>query len=340
MVRIRRQVRIVSTTDTYARYLTLCLTPITGDYKTWPNRTTIYTFDVGKMVYDVEQDVSPGTYPVYLGITNDTGTWTVDVYIKDATTGATLFKKEGYLKEAGIDKRVVCLGSVIIGSPPTTTVSLTIESRPGGSVSATIGTESYVIVPNTSLTFRVNYGTYVTLTAYPSSGYRFKHWLKDGAVYSTSTTINPYISANVTYTAVYETTTAPPPGYYNVTYNVGEGGKLLINNVEYKGSGVLTFASGTSLTIKAVPDSGYEIDQFIVAGSAVVGTDTKTITLNSDTSVSVSFKKTTITSINIPWEQINETFSKMMNAMVSMSMMMAMMQMMIGMMQAMAAGVA
>ncbi|MEM4497779.1 MAG: hypothetical protein QW692_03015 [Nitrososphaerota archaeon] len=341
MVRIRRQVRIVSTTDTWARYLTLCLTPITNDYNTWPNRTTIYSYDVGKLVYDVEQDVSPGTYPVYLGITNDTGTWTVDVYIKDSTTGAILFKKEGYLKrEATTYGRAVYLGDVTIGSPPSTTTKLTVKCGSGGNVTLTAGGSQYTISSGQTRTFEYNYCPFVTLTASPLSGYVFDRWLRDGSFYGAATTIQLLVDRDTTFEAVFKPVSSPPSGYYNLTYNVGSGGKLVINGVSYTGSGVLTFASGTSLTIKAVPDSGYEIDQFIVAGSAVVGTDTKTITLNSDTSVSVSFKKTTTTSINIPWEQINETFSKMMNTMVSMSMMMAMMQMMIGMMQAMAAGVA
>ncbi|MEM1801119.1 MAG: hypothetical protein QXF58_05205 [Desulfurococcaceae archaeon] len=341
MVRIRRQVRIVSTTDEWVRYLTLCLTPITDDYKTWPNRTMITRYDVGRLVYDVEQDVSPGTYPVYLGITNDTGTWTVDVYIRDATTGATLFKREGYLKrEAVTYGRVVHLGNVTIGSPPSTTTKLTVKCGSGGNVTLTAGGSQHTISSGQTRTFEYNYCPFVTLTASPLSGYVFDRWLRDGSFYGAATTIQLLVDRNTTFEAVFKPVSSPPSGYYNLTYNVGSGGKLVINGVSYTGSGVLTFASGTRLTIKAVPDSGYEIDQFIVAGSAVVGTDTRTITLNSDTSVSVSFKKTTTPSINIPWEQVNETFSKMMNAMISMSMMMAMMQMMIGMMQAMAAGVA
>jgi len=62
---------------------------------------------------------------------------------------------------------------------PTSTTgeqSLTVISMPGGSVTVTIGGQSWTVQGGYSQQFEVPVGSNVTLTANPSSGYQFSEW--------------------------------------------------------------------------------------------------------------------------------------------------------------------
>lgn len=83
-----------------------------------------------------------------------------------------------------------------------------------------------------------DYGTQVTLTATPNAGYQFVKW-SDG---NTSQTRTVTVTSNVTYTAIFEKLK------HTVNLSAGEGGSV---------TGGGTYDYGTSVTIKAVPNTGY-----------------------------------------------------------------------------------
>jgi hypothetical protein len=229
-----------------------------------------------------------------------------------------------------------------ISPPPTPSVALTLDVRTGGTVRLTVGTTTTTYSPGVH-TLDYPQGTYIQLEATPASGYMFEGWYRGGTLITASRTYNFNLTTNTNLTARFTAVTPPPPGVYTLTLNIGTGGKLLVNNVEYRGSHQLTFPSGATVTLKAVPDNGYIISSFTVDGSAVSGSTT-TITMNTNRQVNVSF----ITQQQTPTNQgglsemdrvIEDFMNRIMPPMMNIMMMMAMIQMMVELMQGLTAGV-
>ena len=142
------------------------------------------------------------------------------------------------------------------------TYTLTTSANPseGGSVSPVGGT--------------YDEGTSVTLAATPASGYRFDRWSGDvsGNVTSVTITMNANKSVTATFIRTYTLTTSVSPT---------EGG-----SVSPVGG---TYDEGTSVTLTAIPASGYRFDHW--SGDVSGNVTSVTITMNTNKSVTATFIK-------------------------------------------------
>ena len=106
-------------------------------------------------------------------------------------------------------------------------------------------------------------GTTVTLTAKPDSGWRFSRWevVEGDVTISGNSFTMP--ADNVTVRAVFSPI-VNIPDTYDIDLIVGEGGEARLS---------LTNASeGSTITVTATPDAGYELDYITVDGERIDGT--------------------------------------------------------------------
>ena len=80
---------------------------------------------------------------------------------------------------------------------------------------------------------------------------------------------------------------------YQLTLQMNEGGEISCNNHDYTDTTELTFAAGTEVSLKLMPDAGYSVSGVFVNGEDYTDQITEDMTLNltlkSDATVSVSF---------------------------------------------------
>ncbi len=125
-------------------------------------------------------------------------------------------------------------------------------------------------------------GTTVTLTAMPAAGSTFAGW--SGGCAGTALTCTFAITADTTVTAAFSGPVAPPPptSYRLVLKNNGSGS----TSSNPAGS---SFASGTSVTVTAVPGNGATWKGW--AGSTCSGLAlTCTVTMSADTTLTANFR--------------------------------------------------
>ena len=109
-------------------------------------------------------------------------------------------------------------------------------------------------------------GQTATITATPSSGYKFVKW-SDG---NTSATRTVTVTADATYTATFERTG------YTLTVTAGEGGTV---------TGGGTYNSGATVTITATPNSGYRFVKWSDGNTNA----TRTVTVTADVTYTATF---------------------------------------------------
>ena len=150
----------------------------------------------------------------------------------------------------------------VTGNPVVCTVTVLTDGN--GSVSASATTAAA--------------GTTVTLTAKPDSGYRLARWevVEGDVTISGNSFTMP--AENVTVRAVFSPI-VNIPDTYDIDLIVGEGGEAKLS---------LTNASaGSTITVTATPDDGYELDYITVDGERISGT---TFTMpDNDVTVRVYF---------------------------------------------------
>ena len=141
--------------------------------------------------------------------------------------------------------------------------AITASANPsaGGSVS---GTGTY------------NYGSTVTLTATPSTGYHFVNWTKNGTQVSTSSTYSFIASTNVSYVANFALNS------YNITVtpNPSTGGSV---------SGAGTYNYGSTVTLTATPSTGYHFVNWTKNGTQVSTNLTYSFTANANAAYVANF---------------------------------------------------
>jgi uncharacterized repeat protein (TIGR02543 family) len=151
------------------------------------------------------------------------------------------------------------------GTTPTN-FTLTINAGTGGTVTKDPNSNSYAS------------GTKVKLTATASTGYVFKSWSGDASGTNASIEIN--MDGNKTVTAVFEQKAAET---FTLTVNAGNGGTVTKN----PNNG--PYASGTKVTLTAVPSEGYVFKNW---SGAVSGTNaTVEITMDGNKTVSAVFEQ-------------------------------------------------
>lgn len=121
-----------------------------------------------------------------------------------------------------------------------------------------------------------DYGAQVTITATPNTGYHFVRW-SDG---NTSQTRTVTVTSNVTYIAVFEKLK------HTVNLSAGEGGSV---------TGGGTYDYGTSVTIKAVPNTGYHFVRWSDGNTNAE----RTLTVTANVSLTAYFES----------DKINKVFS-------------------------------
>ena len=332
MVSVRIKAWVIEVFDAGARYLTIELNPLPSDWLQWKYPVIITPLD--SFVYDRVEDVSPGVYPVYLGVSiTELETevhWKFLVLVKDAA-GKVLLEK--YVDVYAAPDNIVHVGNINVQAPEEY-VTLTVDVAAGGSVKVYLPDKTETVSGPGQKSYSVAKGSYIQLEAIPDSGYYFNGWYDSaGNKVSGASKVSFTADKDEYWYAAFSTSTQPPPDNYVLTYYVGPHGKLYINDTPYSNAnGQITFPSGTIVTLRAEPDEGYTIERFIVDGTAVL-TNVKTITMDRDYTVDVSF--TEIKPGGDIWKNMRETIQQMMNMMMQMTMYMVMMQMMIGMMNMM-----
>jgi hypothetical protein len=119
MTTVRIQGYSVATTDTTNRYMTIELQRITVVYSNWPHKIILNKGATG-LVYDRYENVDPGSYPVWLGITAYAGTWDIRVVITDSN-GNKLMDTTVHVP----NEYPIHVGDITVGQGPTTTTNHT-----------------------------------------------------------------------------------------------------------------------------------------------------------------------------------------------------------------------
>jgi uncharacterized repeat protein (TIGR02543 family) len=144
------------------------------------------------------------------------------------------------------------------------TVTLTITVFGGGNTSPPPGTYQY------------NKGSTVTLKATPSPGYSFLFWVINGVTkYDNPATIT--LNSDTIADAHFTYPTPPtPPATYTLTISATDGGTTEPSPSSY------TYPAGTTVTVKAIPNSGYTFNHWELDGANVGPTNPITITMDSN----------------------------------------------------------
>jgi hypothetical protein len=129
----------VATTDVTNRYMTIELQAITEDYTQWPHKIILNKGATG-LVYDRYQNVDPGSYPVWLGITAYVGTWDIRVVITDSN-GNKLMDTTVHVP----NEYPIRVGDITVGQGPTTTNG---GGTPGVDISEKIKEMMEKLMPN------------------------------------------------------------------------------------------------------------------------------------------------------------------------------------------------
>ena len=136
--------------------------------------------------------------------------------------------------------------------------TISVAAGTGGSASASASSATY--------------GTEITLTATPDTGYSFAGWTVTGG----SATLSDSSAASTTFTMPAENVTITPAftaNNYTISVAAGTGGSA--------SASASSAAYGTSVTLTATPDTGYSFEKWTVKSGGV--------TLSAETSASATF---------------------------------------------------
>ena len=123
----------------------------------------------------------------------------------------------------------------------------------GATYTLTLGTSEHGTVAASPVGPSYEAGTSVTLTATPASGFHFAQW-QDGNTENPRTIV---MDGNKSFTATFLSDTK-----YTIKVTAGENGKVKINDGTEKTSVTQEFYGGEVITITAVPDEGYTLDEW------------------------------------------------------------------------------
>ena len=123
-------------------------------------------------------------------------------------------------------------------------------------------------------------GSTCTLQAWPNSGYTFVNWLENGVPVSTNPTYSFTVTGNRNLVAVFDLSTI----YYTITASAepANGGSV---------SGDGTYASGSTCTLHATPNSGYSFEKWTKNGTQVSTNPDYSFTVTSNASYVAHFSE-------------------------------------------------
>jgi hypothetical protein len=123
------------------------------------------------------------------------------------------------------------------------------------------------------------------VTASPASGWRFSHWILDGAEAGTNPEYLVPMFDDHELTAVFEEEPPiPPEVFYDLKVSVSGSGTT------NPPSGVQTHLSGTTLTVTASPASGWRFSHWILDGAEAGTNPNYIITMNADHELTAVFE--------------------------------------------------
>ena len=125
-------------------------------------------------------------------------------------------------------------------------------------------------------------GTVVTLTASPATGYTFTAW--GGAASGTTSPLQLIMTANKSVTAYFA---GPPPPTYTLTRNVTPDGGGQVYVSPGVPSGASGYVAGTSVTVYAIPASGYSFASW--SGAMTGSQNPQSLTMNENKMVTANF---------------------------------------------------
>ena len=177
-------------------------------------------------------------------------------------------------------------------------VRLTIAAGAGGSVEYYIiepdGFERYgKVAENTTISDEVPTGSYVTVMAFPKTGYEFKRWVysiyKDGA--SSGESYEKFYTFVINYrTDIAAEFKEALPGKARVVIRVGSGvGEICVDGVCTTYYQLLEITLGSTITVNAKPSNGYELDYVLVNSEKYTFTQFN-LSVTQDTNITAYFK--------------------------------------------------
>ena len=146
------------------------------------------------------------------------------------------------------------------------TYSVSLSSNPANS-GTTSGAGNY------------NAGSSVSVTATPNSGYVFTSWTENGTAVSSNASYTFTINANRTLVATFRQQAASA---YSVSLSTNPA-----NSGTTSGSG--NYNAGSSITVTATPNSGYEFTNWTENGTAVSTNASYTFTINANRTLVANF---------------------------------------------------
>ena len=164
--------------------------------------------------------------------------------------------------------------TIIVDSDTSLTTATQIQSFTVNIMSSD-NQEGLVVVNGTPGDYitHVNYGTVLTLTTQPTTGYDFLMW-SDGVIADQRTiTVTQDITLRATFAVQ----------VMNVSITAGDHGTVSVNGIV--GDYVQTVPYGTALNVEAVPDSHYHFTQWSDGSTST----TKTLNVTSDVTLTGSF---------------------------------------------------
>ena len=130
-------------------------------------------------------------------------------------------------------------------------------------------------------TYSFNPSASITVTCTPNSGYRFKEWLLDSVLVSTSTSYTVTMNANHSLVAVSEQ--IPPPVMHTLFINTTLGGTT------YPIPGTYNFLEGTVTGVVPIPNNGYRFVNWILDGQTRTDNPIN-VTMDADHSLEAVFE--------------------------------------------------
>jgi len=126
-------------------------------------------------------------------------------------------------------------------------------------------------------TYTYSGGITVDVTATPSAGYRFDHWVLDGSNAGTVNHISVLMDKNHNLQAVFAET-------HTLTISVSQGGTT------NPAAGTYTYQTPTDVSVTAIPNPNYYLDQWIYDGNDIGSQNTVTVHVGSSHTLEAIFK--------------------------------------------------
>ncbi len=144
----------------------------------------------------------------------------------------------------------------------------------------------------------VEAGTSITVTATPDEGYELETLTVGGKTFTSGESY--VVEAN---TEIVATFAEVPPTMYTVSWTEPENGTLTVTTDTGTLQSGATVEAGTSITVTATPDEGYELETLTVGGEAF--TSGESYVVEANTEIEATFAEVPPTMYTVSWKADN-----------------------------------